>query len=68
MIGRLCAGLNRSIEERNVLIIINLSSHLKRYGAGTLTKCLYQFDEPVSPHIAARQKTVSEPLYLYDFS
>lgn len=34
--------------------------HLKRYGAGTLTKCLYQFDEPVSPHIAARQKIVSE--------
>ncbi|KAI2787270.1 hypothetical protein POX_f07633 [Penicillium oxalicum] len=32
--------------------------HLKRYGAGTLTKCLYQFDEPVSPHIAAKQKTI----------
>ncbi|CAL5868918.1 uncharacterized protein PFLUO_LOCUS3145 [Penicillium psychrofluorescens] len=32
--------------------------HLKRFGAGTLTKCLYQFDEPVSPHIAARQKTI----------
>lgn len=34
-------------------------SHLERYGAGALTKCLYQFDEPVSPHIAAKQKTVS---------
>lgn len=33
--------------------------HLERFGAGTLTKCLYQFDEPVSPHIAAKQKTVS---------
>jgi dethiobiotin synthetase/adenosylmethionine--8-amino-7-oxononanoate aminotransferase len=29
-----------------------------------LTKCLYQFDEPVSPHIAARNKTVSEHQYL----
>ncbi|OOQ90311.1 onanonoxo-7-onima-8-eninoihtemlysoneda [Penicillium brasilianum] len=40
--------------------------HLKRYGAGTLTKCLYQFDEPVSPHIAARNKTVSEHRYMVD--
>ncbi|KAJ5090998.1 hypothetical protein N7532_009682 [Penicillium argentinense] len=31
--------------------------HLARYGAGTLTKCLHQFDEPVSPHLAAKQKT-----------
>jgi dethiobiotin synthetase/adenosylmethionine--8-amino-7-oxononanoate aminotransferase len=30
--------------------------HIQRHAAGTLTKCLYQFDEPVSPHIAARQK------------
>ncbi|KAJ6113412.1 hypothetical protein N7523_006729 [Penicillium sp. IBT 18751x] len=34
--------------------------HMKRYGAGTLTKCLYQFDEPVSPHIAAKLKSVSD--------
>lgn len=34
-------------------------SHLERYGAGALTKCLYQFDEPVSPHLAAKQKIVS---------
>ncbi|KAJ5092445.1 hypothetical protein NUU61_007315 [Penicillium alfredii] len=32
--------------------------HLHRYAGGTLTKCLYQFDEPVSPHIAAKQKTI----------
>ncbi|KAJ5595401.1 uncharacterized protein N7459_001609 [Penicillium hispanicum] len=32
--------------------------HLERYGSGTLTKCLYQFDEPVSPHLAAKQKTI----------
>lgn len=30
--------------------------HIQRHAAGTLTKCLYQFDEPVSPHIAAQQK------------
>ncbi|KAJ5123112.1 hypothetical protein N7448_009209 [Penicillium atrosanguineum] len=34
--------------------------HLKRFGAGTLTKCLYQFDEPVSPHIAAKLKSISD--------
>ncbi|KAJ5889632.1 hypothetical protein N7504_010442 [Penicillium tannophilum] len=32
--------------------------HLERYGAGALTKCLYQFDEPVSPHLAAKSKTI----------
>ncbi|KAJ5739132.1 hypothetical protein N7533_011916 [Penicillium manginii] len=32
--------------------------HLSRFGAGTLTKCLYQFDEPVSPHLAAKQKMI----------
>ncbi|KAI9933988.1 hypothetical protein ASPWEDRAFT_126739 [Aspergillus wentii DTO 134E9] len=35
--------------------------HIKRHGAGTLTKCLYQFDEPVSPHIAAQQKNFIVP-------
>ncbi|PYI10712.1 putative bifunctional diaminopelargonate synthase [Aspergillus sclerotiicarbonarius CBS 121057] len=33
--------------------------HIQRYATGTLTKCLYQFDEPVSPHIAARQKQLT---------
>ncbi|CBF71161.1 hypothetical protein AN6644.2 [Aspergillus nidulans FGSC A4] len=28
--------------------------HLQRHAPNTLTKCLYQFDEPVSPHIAAK--------------
>ncbi|EAW08757.1 adenosylmethionine-8-amino-7-oxononanoate aminotransferase [Aspergillus clavatus NRRL 1] len=35
--------------------------HIQRHAAGTLTKCLYQFDEPVSPHIAARQKNFTVP-------
>ncbi|KKK12785.1 hypothetical protein P175DRAFT_0503637 [Aspergillus ochraceoroseus IBT 24754] len=30
--------------------------HLQRYAPNTVTRCLYQFDEPVSPHIAAQQK------------
>ncbi|KAL6236719.1 hypothetical protein BDW75DRAFT_104400 [Aspergillus navahoensis] len=28
--------------------------HMQRHAPDTLTKCLYQFDEPVSPHIAAK--------------
>ncbi|KAL2828150.1 putative bifunctional diaminopelargonate synthase [Aspergillus cavernicola] len=35
--------------------------HLQRHAPNTLTKCLYQFDEPVSPHIAARQKKFTIP-------
>lgn len=32
--------------------------HIERFAPGTLQKGLYQFDEPVSPHIAAQSKTV----------
>ncbi|BDD61713.1 hypothetical protein MPDQ_001481 [Monascus purpureus] len=32
--------------------------HIKRFAPGVRTRCLYQFDEPVSPHIAAQQGTV----------
>ncbi|KAL3477236.1 onanonoxo-7-onima-8-eninoihtemlysoneda [Aspergillus californicus] len=35
--------------------------HLQRHAPNTLTKCLYQFDEPVSPHIAAQQKNFTIP-------
>ncbi|KAJ0425274.1 pyridoxal phosphate-dependent transferase [Aspergillus carlsbadensis] len=35
--------------------------HLQRHAPNTLTKCLYQFDEPVSPHIAAQQKNFVIP-------
>lgn len=31
--------------------------HIRRHAPNTLTKCLYQFDKPVSPHIAAQQKS-----------
>jgi dethiobiotin synthetase/adenosylmethionine--8-amino-7-oxononanoate aminotransferase len=33
--------------------------HLSRFSPETQTKCLFQFDEAVSPHIAARNKPVS---------
>ncbi|KAL3456082.1 pyridoxal phosphate-dependent transferase [Aspergillus heterothallicus] len=35
--------------------------HLQRHAPNTLTKCLFQFDEPVSPHIAAQQKNFTIP-------
>ncbi|KAL5339761.1 pyridoxal phosphate-dependent transferase [Aspergillus crustosus] len=35
--------------------------HLQRFAPNTLTKCLYQFDEPVSPHLAAQQKNSKIP-------
>lgn len=33
--------------------------HLRRFGAGTITRCLYQFDEPVSPHLAVSEDVSS---------
>ncbi|KAH1299619.1 hypothetical protein KXW39_002191 [Aspergillus fumigatus] len=35
--------------------------HIQRHAAGALTKCLHQFDEPVSPHIAAQKKNFVIP-------
>lgn len=32
--------------------------HIERFVPGILNSCLYRFDEPVSPHIAAAQKTI----------
>nr|KMM65182.1 adenosylmethionine-8-amino-7-oxononanoate aminotransferase [Coccidioides posadasii RMSCC 3488] len=31
--------------------------HISRFARGISTKCLYQFDEPVSPHLAAQLKS-----------
>jgi dethiobiotin synthetase/adenosylmethionine--8-amino-7-oxononanoate aminotransferase len=33
--------------------------HISRFSPETQTRCLFQFDEAVSPHIAARSKAVS---------
>lgn len=35
------------------------NSHISRFATQTTTKCLFQFDEAVSPHIAARSSAVS---------
>lgn len=32
--------------------------HLQRFAPGIKSLCLYQFDSPVSPHLAARNKKV----------
>ncbi|KAK2762338.1 hypothetical protein FQN54_001348 [Arachnomyces sp. PD_36] len=32
-------------------------SHISRFAKGVSVKCLYSFDEPVSPHLAARSTT-----------
>lgn len=36
--------------------------HIRRFAPGVRTKCLFQFDEPVSPHIAAASKAVSKSI------
>ena len=39
--------------------------HISRFSPEAITRCLFQFDEAVSPHIAARSKPVSMPPTLY---
>jgi dethiobiotin synthetase/adenosylmethionine--8-amino-7-oxononanoate aminotransferase len=36
--------------------------HIKRFAPGITTKCLFKFDDAVSPHIAARSSKVRSPL------
>ncbi|KAL2841430.1 pyridoxal phosphate-dependent transferase [Aspergillus pseudoustus] len=66
----LCNALSRRKSEENSAFLKPVSTgpldeaddrHLQRHAPNTLTKCLYQFDEPVSPHIAAQQKNFSIP-------
>ncbi|ORY69120.1 pyridoxal phosphate-dependent transferase [Pseudomassariella vexata] len=35
--------------------------HVKQFSPGTVTQCLYQFEEPVSPHIAATAHASQAP-------
>lgn len=40
-------------------------AHLRRFGGGATTRCLYQFDRPVSPHLVAKEVlSVSVSMYL----
>ncbi|TVY80703.1 Bifunctional dethiobiotin synthetase/7,8-diamino-pelargonic acid aminotransferase [Lachnellula suecica] len=40
--------------------------HISRFSPATQTKCLYQFDEAVSPHIAARLSPLSDKTIIKD--
>ncbi|KAE9367806.1 onanonoxo-7-onima-8-eninoihtemlysoneda [Stipitochalara longipes BDJ] len=59
----LCKGFKRQFPSQNVWYLKPVSTgpldeaddrHISRYAPETKTKCLFQFDEAVSPHIAAR--------------
>ncbi|KAL4898668.1 pyridoxal phosphate-dependent transferase [Aspergillus ambiguus] len=59
----LCNAVQRQKAQGNAAFLKPVSTgplddaddrHIQRYASGTITKCLYQFDEPVSPHIAAQ--------------
>jgi hypothetical protein len=58
MIGMLLNYTKLNRDSIDSIELANPDRHLKRFGAGTLTKCLYQFDDPVSPHLAAKDKVV----------
>ncbi|KAL4954024.1 pyridoxal phosphate-dependent transferase [Aspergillus filifer] len=66
----LCNAINRRKLENKSAFLKPVSTgpldqaddrHIQRHAPNTLTKCLYQFDEPVSPHIAAQQKNFTIP-------
>ncbi|SLM35393.1 onanonoxo-7-onima-8-eninoihtemlysoneda [Lasallia pustulata] len=59
----LCKALRKQSANENVCYIKPVSTgpqseaddlHISRYARGVLTKCLFRFDDAVSPHIAAR--------------
>lgn len=63
----LCKALNRQSAKENVYYIKPVSTgpqgeaddlHVSRFAKGVLTKCLFQFKDAVSPHIAARSMSV----------
>lgn len=63
----LCRALRKQSVKENVFYIKPVSTgphreaddlHISRFAKGVLTKCLFQFDEAVSPHIAARSMSV----------
>ncbi|KAE8149180.1 pyridoxal phosphate-dependent transferase [Aspergillus avenaceus] len=66
----LCNAVQRQKSQNQVAFLKPVSTgpledaddrHIQRHAVGTLTECLYQFDEPVSPHIAAQQKNFTVP-------
>lgn len=55
----MCSATVCLLEWLFVQLLTIACRHVKHFAPGVLTKCLYQFDDPVSPHIAARQHGVS---------
>lgn len=39
--------------------------HLRRFGGGATTRCLYQFDKPVSPHLVAREVSFCSGIHIF---
>jgi hypothetical protein len=67
----LCKAFKRQFPSQNVWYLKPVSTgpldeaddrHISRFSSETKTKCLFQFDEAVSPHIAARSSQVSPQL------
>ena len=63
----LCKAFERKFPENVVTYLKPVSTgpdheaddrHIKRYAPKVTTRCLFQFDEAVSPHIAARSGKV----------
>ena len=63
----LCKALRKQSANENICYIKPVSTgpqseaddlHISRYAKGVLNKCLFQFDDAVSPHIAARSLSV----------
>lgn len=63
----LCRALREKSVKKRVFYIKPVSTgphgeaddvHLSRFARGVLTKCLFQYDDAVSPHIAARSMSV----------
>ncbi|KAE8355488.1 pyridoxal phosphate-dependent transferase [Aspergillus coremiiformis] len=66
----LCNAIQRQTSQNQAAFLKPVSTgplddaddrHIQRHAAGTWTRCLYQFEEPVSPHIAVQQKKTTIP-------
>jgi len=73
----LCKAFKRQFPSQNVWYLKPVSTgrldeaddrHIARFSLDTKTKCLFQFDEAVSPHIAARSSQVCLQLLKKNFS
>lgn len=65
----LCKALQRRAPTNGVLYLKPVSTgpqdeaddrHISRFAPGVVSKCISQFSEPVSPHLAARRDAVDK--------